>query len=269
MTETKHCHYSPCWYDNCTHLSTWSRVFCSTISRSQLLHFEVAFDLALAEDTRMNQFWCLKKKFQFQNRAFKDPRRVSRLRERVVSDSWLHQCHWLLSVARGSIRTSMFLPLVLLNCVRALWRDGISASFQSLVSQFDGIYLPHPSFSLSSALLTDPRPSEWVSQRSFRHYSPSHAHGHQLPFTSSATDQSELRGINLRLLSCVILTPWLKAWMNFTIHQTFPFLLRWAGPKARRVHGTLVSASDNTPTACSLMSYSYCTQNWKTLSDQI
>lgn len=77
----------------------------------------------------------------------------------------------------------------------------------------------------------------------------------------------ELRGINLRLLSCVILTRWLKAWMNFTIHQTFPFLLLWAGPKARRVHGTLVSASDNTPTACSLMSYSYCTQNWTTLSD--
>lgn len=165
----------------------------------------------------------------------------------------------LLCVAHGSVRASMFPPLIRLNGARAVFGEGISASFQSLVSQFDGIYLSL----LLSLSLTDPE------RASFKHYSPSHAYCHQLPFVSSATDpSSELHEIKLRLLSCVTLPRRQKAWMNFTIHQTFSFLLLWLGPKSRRVHRTLVSASDATPTdllqpVLSLMSYSYCTQNWK------
>lgn len=51
------------------------------------------------------------KKFNFQNRAVKDPRRVSTLQERVVSDSWLHQCHCCLSLTGLSERACFCLLL--------------------------------------------------------------------------------------------------------------------------------------------------------------
>ncbi len=91
------------------------------------------------------------------------------------------------------------------------------------------------SLSLSSALLTDPRASE---RASFKHYSPSHSTVIIFRLLAALDPSSELHGIKLRFLSCVTLPRREKAWMNFTIHQTFPFLLVWWGPKARRVHGT-------------------------------
>lgn len=201
--------------------------------------------------------WC-SRKVSLPESSCQRSSRVSRLRERVASDSWLHQCHCCVSLT-GLFEQACF-RLLLGWMVLGLYLAKESPHHFSLlwVSLMEYICL---SFSLSLWQIPE--------RASFKHYSPSHAYCHQLPFVSSATDpSSELHEIKLRLLSCVTLPRRQKAWMNFTIHQTFSFLLLWLGPKSRRVHRTLVSASDATPTdllqpVLSLMSYSYCTQNWK------